>query len=87
MFIFIRSCWKAYLRPRRTAPLRFDPAPPPTDRDVARLLATIRTRILRLSRRRGVLAAEDASVANSCTEMPTSIRGNMLASQSEKAPD
>jgi hypothetical protein len=33
---------------------------PPTDRDVARLLATIHTRILRLLRRRGVLAAEDA---------------------------
>ena len=37
---------------------RFDPAPPPTDHDVARLLATIRTRILRLLRRRGVLAAD-----------------------------
>ena len=40
---------------------RFDPAPPPTDREVARLLAAIRTRILRLLRRRGVLAADDAS--------------------------
>ena len=30
---------------------RFQPAPPPTDREVARLLATIRTRILRLLRR------------------------------------
>jgi len=39
---------------------RFGPAPPPTDREVARLLATIRARILRLLRRRGVLAAEDA---------------------------
>jgi hypothetical protein len=29
---------------------RFDPAPPPTDREVARLLAAIRTRILRLLR-------------------------------------
>ena len=47
-----------------TAPdgtMRFDPAPPPTDREVARLLAAIRTRILRLLRRRGVLAAEDAA--------------------------
>ncbi len=39
--------------------MRFDPAPPPTDREVALLLAAIRTRILRLLRRRGVLAAED----------------------------
>jgi len=39
---------------------RFDPAPPPTDREVARLLAAIRTRILRLLRQHGVLAADDA---------------------------
>jgi len=39
---------------------RFDPAPPPTDREVARLLAAIRTRILRLLRQRGVLAADNA---------------------------
>src|SRR5690606_15186844 len=41
---------------------RFHPAPPPTDREVARLLATIRTRILRLLRRRGVLAADGADL-------------------------
>jgi hypothetical protein len=41
---------------------RFDPAPPPTDREVARLLATIRTRILRLLRRRGVLASDGEDV-------------------------
>jgi hypothetical protein len=35
--------------------VRFHPAPPPTDVEVGRLLATIRTRILRLLRRRGVL--------------------------------
>ena len=40
---------------------RFDPAPPPTDREVARLLAAIRTRILRLLRRRGVLAADETT--------------------------
>ena len=47
-----------------TAPdgtMRFDPAPPPTDREVARLLATIRSRILRLLRRRGVLAADETA--------------------------
>ncbi len=41
---------------------RFDPAPPPTDREVACLLATIRTRILRLLRRRGVLASDGEDV-------------------------
>jgi hypothetical protein len=41
--------------------LRFHPAPPPTDLEVARLVATIRTRVLRLLRRRGVFldAADD----------------------------
>jgi hypothetical protein len=34
--------------------LRFHPAPPPSDVEVARLVATIRTRVLRLLRRRGV---------------------------------
>ncbi|OQY65754.1 MAG: hypothetical protein B6D46_13700 [Polyangiaceae bacterium UTPRO1] len=40
---------------------RFDLAPPPTDREVARLLAAVGTRILRLLRRRGVLAADNAA--------------------------
>src|SRR5262245_39368382 len=31
------------------------PAPPPTDAEVGRLVATVRTRVLRLLRRRGVL--------------------------------
>jgi hypothetical protein len=35
--------------------LRFHPTPPPTDLEVARLVSTIRTRVLRLLRRRGVL--------------------------------
>jgi len=47
-----------------TAPdgtMRFAPAPPPTDRDVARLFVAIRTRLLRLLRQRGVLTADDAT--------------------------
>jgi hypothetical protein len=41
--------------------LRFHLAPPPTDVEVARLVATIRTRVLRLLRRRGIVteAADD----------------------------
>jgi hypothetical protein len=39
--------------------LRFHPAPPPTDVEVARLVATIRTRVLRLLRRRGVFVEAD----------------------------
>ncbi len=45
----------------RDGTTRFDPAPPPTDREVACLLAAIRTRILRLLRRRGVLAADETA--------------------------
>jgi Putative transposase len=43
--------------------LRFHPAPPPTDAEVGRLLATIRTRILRLLRRRGMLGEPEESDA------------------------
>ena len=43
--------------------LRFHPAPPPTDAEVGRLLATIRARILRLLRRRGVLGEPEAGDA------------------------
>ncbi len=37
-----------------TGVLHFHPAPPPSDEDVARLLATIRTRVRRLLERRGL---------------------------------
>ncbi len=37
-----------------TGGLRFHPAPPPSDEEVARLLATIRTRVRRLLERRGI---------------------------------
>jgi hypothetical protein len=40
--------------PDATGTLRFDPAPPPTDQEVARLVATIARRIQRLLRRRGL---------------------------------
>jgi hypothetical protein len=42
-----------------TGTARFDPAPPPTDREVARLVATIARRVERLLRRRGLVADED----------------------------
>jgi hypothetical protein len=41
-----------------TGTARFDPAPPPTDREVARLLATIARRVERLLRRRGLVPEE-----------------------------
>jgi len=42
-----------------TGTARFDPAPPPTDHEVARLVATIARRVERLLRRRGLLPDED----------------------------
>ena len=45
-----------------TGLLRFHPAPPPSDEEVARLLATIRTRVRRLLERRG-LELQDADLA------------------------
>ncbi|MBI3766858.1 MAG: transposase [Deltaproteobacteria bacterium] len=47
--------------PDATGALRFEGAPAPTDREVARLLATIVTRVDRLLRRRGLAPDEDAS--------------------------
>jgi len=44
-----------------TGALRFHPAPPPSEEEIARLLATIRARVRRLLRRRGL--ESDADVA------------------------
>jgi hypothetical protein len=46
--------------PDATGAPRFAPAPAPTDREVARLVATIATRVERLLRRRGLAPDEDA---------------------------
>src|SRR5205823_4600083 len=49
--------------------LRFHPAQPPTDAEVGRLVATVRTRILRLLRRRGVLGeAEEGDAPDPLAE-------------------
>ena len=50
--------------------VRFDPAPPPTDREVASLLATIHRRVLRFVRRRGIAlrSEDDGSWADSFAE-------------------
>jgi hypothetical protein len=47
--------------PDASGALRFEGAPAPTDREVARLLATIVTRVDRLLRRRGLAPDDDAS--------------------------
>jgi hypothetical protein len=56
--------------------LRFHPAPAPTDAEVARLLATIRTRVLRLLRRRGLFAeAENENAPDPLAETSLALAG------------
>ena len=56
--------------------LRFHPAPPPTDAEVGRLVATVRTRILRLLRRRGVLGEpEEGDAPDPLAETSVALAG------------
>jgi hypothetical protein len=56
--------------------LRFHPAPPPTDAEVGRLVATVRTRILRLLRRRGILGEpEDGDAPDPLAETSLVLAG------------
>ncbi len=59
---------------RADGTLEFHPADPPSDEDVARLLATIRRRVLRLLARRG-LAAEDAPDVDPLAEESPALAG------------
>ena len=52
--------------------LCFHPALPPTDIEVARPVATIRTRVLRLPRRRGIFAQEEDDDARDRPQLITS---------------
>ena len=54
----------------------FHPLPPPTDDEVTRLLTTIRRRVLRLLRRRGLLPEEDTvEVADPAADMAPALAG------------
>jgi hypothetical protein len=55
--------------------LRFHPALPPTDIEVARLVAAIRTRVLRLLRRRGVFAEADDDAPDPRAETSLALAG------------
>jgi hypothetical protein len=47
---------------------RFDPAPAPSDREVARLLATIRRRVVRVLDRYGITLGGDTETADALAE-------------------
>lgn len=63
-----------------TGGLRFHPAPPPRDDEVARLLATIRRRVLRLLRRRGLARDEDLTPPDPLAEESLALAGISSAS-------
>ncbi|MGH7392375.1 MAG: transposase [Candidatus Rokuibacteriota bacterium] len=60
--------------------LRFQPAPPPTDDEVGRVLATIATRVRRLLRRRGLDAEADIAPPDPLAEESTALAGISRAS-------
>ena len=55
--------------------LTFHPLPPPTDAEVARLLATIHRRVGRLLRRRGLAGADDTDAADPLAEESLALAG------------
>jgi len=63
-----------------TGALRFHPAPPPGDDEVARLLATIRARVLRLLQRRGLASQEDVTPPDPVAEESLALAGISAAS-------
>ncbi len=60
--------------------LRFHPAPPPSDDEVVRLLATICRRVLRLLRRRGLAGNEDLTPPDPLAEESPALAGISSAS-------
>ena len=63
-----------------TGSLRFHPAPAPNDDEVAALLATIRRRVLRLLRRRGLASDEDVAPPDPLAEESLALAGISSAS-------
>ncbi len=63
-----------------TGGLRFHPAPPPNDDEVVQLLATIRRRVLRLLRRRGLASDEDLTPPDALVEESLALAGISSAS-------
>ncbi len=63
-----------------TGGLRFHPAAPPSDEEVVRLLATIRSRVRRLLRRRGLAGDEDLSPPDPLAEESLALAGISSAS-------
>jgi hypothetical protein len=63
-----------------TGDVRFNPARPPSDDEVARLLATIRARVRRLLRRRGLEGDEDLAPPDPLAEASLALAGISAAS-------
>jgi len=64
----------------RPAPLTFYPAPPPSDQDVAHVLATVRARVGKLPARHQLEPADDSAPADSLAEASPTLAGLASAS-------
>jgi hypothetical protein len=60
--------------------LRFEPTPPPTDEEIGVVLATIRTRVRRLLRRRGLDVEADVTPSDVLAEASPTLAGISSAS-------
>ena len=60
--------------------LRFQPAPPPTDEEIGRVVATIARRVRRLLRRRGLDAEADVAAPDQLAEESAALAGISRAS-------
>jgi hypothetical protein len=66
----------------RPGPLTFHPAPPPSDDDVAHVLATVRARVGRLLARRHLEPADDTAPADPLAEASPGLAGCTACSRS-----
>ena len=76
----IRWLWTGWFSQTGPGPLTFHPAPPPSDNDVAHVLATVRARFGQLLARRELEPEDDHTPADPLTETSPVLAGLVSAS-------
>ena len=76
----IRWLWTGWFSQTGPGPLTFHPAPPPSDNDVAHVLATVRARVGQLLARRELEPEDDHTPADPLTETSPVLAGLVSAS-------